>query len=65
MRIKRGIKFMRGSRKIFRGGPNLITFFCLFLLVNKRIEDTNTAINEPSSAASKRHQTLNADLVIL
>ena len=32
-----------------RGGPNLITFFCVFL-VDEGIEDRNTAINGPSSA---------------
>ena len=33
----------------FKGGPNLITFF----LVDKGIEDPNTAINGPSSARQR------------
>ena len=42
----------------FRGGPNLITFFFIFLFilfleVDKGIEDRNTAINRPSSARQR------------
>ena len=58
----------------FRGGPNLITFFC-FVLVDKGEEDTNTAINGPSSARQRNAMafrwravdgpSLNAGLVAL
>ena len=60
-----------------RGGPHLITFFCLFFLVDEGIEDLNTAINGPSLAHKRNTiemafrwraddgQTLNAGLVAL
>ena len=47
------LEYMRGSRKFsFRGDPNLIKFFPLFL-VDRGIEDTNTAINGQSSARQR------------
>ena len=66
---------MRGSSKFIRGGggPNLITFS----LVDKGIEDTNIAINGPSSVRQQNAismafrwraddgPTLNAGLVAL
>ena len=65
---------MRGSRKFCQRGPNLITFFFLFLL---GIEDPNTAINGPPSTRQRNAiemefrwradagRTLNAGLVAL
>ena len=41
--------YISRSRKFFQRGPNLITFF----LVDKGIEDTNTAIIGPSSASQR------------
>ena len=37
---------------LVRVGPNLITFFCLFL-VNEEIEDSDITINGPSSARKR------------
>ena len=65
---------MHGSRKFFQRGSKFVNFF---FLVDKRIEDTNTAINGPSSARQRNTiemafrwradhgPTLNAGLVAL
>ena len=44
---------MRGSRKFFQSGSKVdnVFFIYLFLDDDKGIEDTNTAINGPSSTA--------------
>ena len=39
---------VRGSRKLIRVGPNLITFFFFIFLVDEGIEDQNTYINGSS-----------------
>ena len=36
-----------------RGGPNLITFFFSFFLVDEGIDDQNTTINGPSSTRQR------------
>ena len=36
-----------------RGGPNMITFFIIFYLVDKGIEDPNINVNGPSSARQR------------
>ena len=41
-----------GPESFVRGGPNLKTFFSLFV-VDERIEDPNTTINGPSSARQR------------
>ena len=43
---------MRGPRKFCQRGPNLLTVFFFFFLVDEGIEDSNVTINGPSSAFS-------------
>ena len=44
---------MRGSKKFFRGVPNLITFFFLLLHGEGR-KDPNTTISGPSTARQRQ-----------
>ena len=67
---------MRGSRKFYQRGPNLITYF-FFFFVDEWRKDQNTTISGPSSARQRNAiemafllraddvPTLNAGLVAL
>ena len=45
--------FMRGSRKINRGGSNFDNVFLLFFLIDEGREDPNTTISGPSFARQR------------